>query len=154
VWFYCKVPLLQSPIRGKSAYACRSSIAPLDFSMEPSIECPDNDSDDVAFIYAAFMCHGLVHRVSWFTGYDPKFWIRPVPSSSKRLRNYTPHTRYGPSTPSGRGGATNLKRTEPLALQTISHPHYGRCGQVGFHHLSVWPTSLPDPRRARASRSF
>jgi hypothetical protein len=41
------------------------------------------------------------------------FWIQPVPTSCKRLGNHTPYTGYGPTTPGRRGGATNLKRTEP-----------------------------------------
>jgi hypothetical protein len=28
-------------------------------------------------------CQGLVPRVPWAIGYGPKFWIRPIPSSSK-----------------------------------------------------------------------
>jgi hypothetical protein len=58
-------------------------------------------------------CWGLVRRIPRVAGYGPKFWIRQVPSSSKRLQNHTPHVRYGPTTPNWRGGATNLKRTKP-----------------------------------------
>jgi hypothetical protein len=45
-------------------------------------------------------CRGLVPCVPWVTDYGPKFWIQPVPSSSKRLENYTLYTRYDPITPS------------------------------------------------------
>jgi hypothetical protein len=40
-----------------------------------------------------------------------------------------------------------------LNLGTIhtSLSHYGRRKQVGFHHLSARPTSLPNPGQARAS---
>jgi hypothetical protein len=58
-------------------------------------------------------CWGLVPRVPQDADYDPKIWIWPVPSSSKRLGSQAPHTRHGPTTPGWRGGATNLKRTRP-----------------------------------------
>jgi hypothetical protein len=53
-WLYCKVPLVWSPIpvRGKSVYALWSSMAPLDFSMEPSFKCADDDSRDTALVSA------------------------------------------------------------------------------------------------------
>jgi hypothetical protein len=44
-------------------------------------------------------CHGLVPRVSWVTGYDPNFWIRPISSSGKWLGNHKSHNGYGPTTP-------------------------------------------------------
>jgi hypothetical protein len=40
-------------------------------------------------------CRGLV---PWVTGYDKKFWIRPVPSSGKWLENPTPRIGYDPTT--------------------------------------------------------
>jgi hypothetical protein len=70
-------------------------------------------------------CRGVVPWVPWVTGYGPKFLIRSVPSNSKWMGNHTPHTRFCPTTPGRRGGATNLKRTKPM-----SNPH---------HHLpSLW----------------
>jgi hypothetical protein len=38
-------------------------------------------------------CQGKVTQVHCVTSYGPKFWIRLVPSSSKRLENHTPRTR-------------------------------------------------------------
>jgi hypothetical protein len=38
---------------------------------------------------------GLVPRLPRAADYDPKFWIRPVSFSSKRLRNHTLCTEYG-----------------------------------------------------------
>jgi hypothetical protein len=46
------------------------------------------------------------------------------------------------------------KKLNLRAIRTISLPHYGRRGQVGFCHLSARPESLLDPGQARASRSF
>jgi hypothetical protein len=43
-------------------------------------------------------CQGLVPQVPQATGYNPKFWIQSVPSSSKQLGNHTPRTEYGPTT--------------------------------------------------------
>jgi hypothetical protein len=59
-WFYCKVPLLRSPISimGKSVYTLHSSMAPLDFSTEPSFECGDDDSGDLVFIHTTSLIGG------------------------------------------------------------------------------------------------
>jgi hypothetical protein len=51
-WFYCKVPLLQSPSPGrrKGIYALHSYMTALDFAMEPSFECVDDDANDAAIV--------------------------------------------------------------------------------------------------------
>jgi hypothetical protein len=41
---------------------------------------------------------GLVTRVLRATGYNPKIWIRLIPSSGKRLWNQTSCTGYDPTT--------------------------------------------------------
>jgi hypothetical protein len=61
-------------------------------------------------------CH--VPQVPWVTGYDPKFWTRPVPSNDKQLGNHTSRVRYAPTTSGWREGTTNLKRTN-----SGSNPH-------------------------------
>jgi hypothetical protein len=43
-------------------------------------------------------CRGLVPWVLQAASYGPKFWIRLVTSSIKRLGNHIPHIRYGPTT--------------------------------------------------------
>jgi hypothetical protein len=85
---------------------------------------------------------GLVPWVPWVVGYAPKFWIRPVPSSSTWLGNPAPHTRNSATTPGWRGGSTNLKRLTPGVIQTFAFPPYDRSERAGFRHLFAGPTSL------------
>jgi hypothetical protein len=51
-WFYCKVPLLQSPnpLWGRSVYALHSCM--------PSFDCADDDVRDVSFVHAASLIGG------------------------------------------------------------------------------------------------
>jgi hypothetical protein len=60
VWFYCKVSLLWSPrpVRSKSVYALRSSMAPLEFSTESSFEYTNDDFGDDAFVRATGLIGG------------------------------------------------------------------------------------------------
>jgi hypothetical protein len=51
-WFYCRVPCLRSSEGGKSVYAPHSRMGALDYVVEPDLECPDDDPNDVAFIHA------------------------------------------------------------------------------------------------------
>jgi hypothetical protein len=53
-WFYCKVPLIQSPnLRwGKGVYALHSWMVELSFISDPPFDCPDSDASDVAFVKA------------------------------------------------------------------------------------------------------
>jgi hypothetical protein len=44
-----------SPGRGKGIYALCSYMTGLDFSMEPPFECPDDDTNDVAFVKATLL---------------------------------------------------------------------------------------------------
>jgi hypothetical protein len=59
-WFYCKVPLvqIQSLGCGKGIFALHSYMTRLDFMMEPSFKCPDDDTGDVALIKAAHTSGG------------------------------------------------------------------------------------------------
>jgi hypothetical protein len=52
--FYCKVHLIQivSPRRGKGIFTLHSYMTRLDFVMEPSFQCPDDEAGEVAFIKA------------------------------------------------------------------------------------------------------
>jgi hypothetical protein len=58
--FNCKVLLLRSPspVRGKVIYTQHSYMAALDFAMEPSFECSDDDATDVAFVKATHSIGG------------------------------------------------------------------------------------------------
>jgi hypothetical protein len=49
-WFYCCVPCRRCSGGGKSVYALHSPMGELDYAVEPEVECPDNDPNDVAFI--------------------------------------------------------------------------------------------------------
>jgi hypothetical protein len=59
-WFYCKVPLLRSPvpIQGKGVYALHSSMSALDFSTDPSFECADDDTGDLTFVHSTSLIGG------------------------------------------------------------------------------------------------
>jgi hypothetical protein len=49
-WLYCRVPCRQSSRGGKSIYAMHSQMSELDYAIEPEVECPDNDPNDVTFV--------------------------------------------------------------------------------------------------------
>jgi hypothetical protein len=49
-WFYCRVPCQRCFRGGKSVYALHSWMCELDYVIEPEVECPDNDPNDVAFV--------------------------------------------------------------------------------------------------------
>jgi hypothetical protein len=53
-WFYCKVPLLQSPslVRGKGIFVLHRDMSALDFAVEPSFECANDNASDVTFVNA------------------------------------------------------------------------------------------------------
>jgi hypothetical protein len=53
-WFYCKVPLLRSPnlVPGKGIFVLHSDMSALDFAMEPSFECANDNASDVTFVNA------------------------------------------------------------------------------------------------------
>jgi hypothetical protein len=51
-WFYCWVPYHRSSEGGKSVFALRSRMSALDYSMEPEVDCPNNDVNDSAFVRA------------------------------------------------------------------------------------------------------
>jgi hypothetical protein len=48
-WFYCRVPCRQCSRGGKSIYAFHLWMGELDYTVEPEVECPDNDPSDDAF---------------------------------------------------------------------------------------------------------
>jgi hypothetical protein len=52
VWFYYKVPLHVCPQGGKSVHALRSDMSALKFHTKPSLNCPDDDLSDKAFVWA------------------------------------------------------------------------------------------------------
>jgi hypothetical protein len=73
----------------------------------------------------------------------------PVLSNKKRLGNQIPHTGHGPTTPSWRGGITNLKKLDTWAIRTNPFSHLIGRGKSTFHHLST-QSSLPScPGTAR-----
>jgi hypothetical protein len=51
-WFYCRVTCRRSSEGCKSVYALHSRMSEFDYVVEPEVECPDNDSNDAAFIQA------------------------------------------------------------------------------------------------------
>jgi hypothetical protein len=51
-WFYCKVPIHQSALGGKSVHVLHSYMTDLEYVMEPPHDCPDSDPNDKAFIRA------------------------------------------------------------------------------------------------------
>jgi hypothetical protein len=82
-------------------------------------------------------------------GYNPKIWIRPIPSSSKWLRNHTPCTGYDPTLLlAEEGGPPTEKEQNPGAIHTNASPYHDRCGPVGSRHLSAHFTSLLGPGQA------
>jgi hypothetical protein len=58
--FYCKVPLIRvlSPGRGKGIFALPSYMSKLEFMMQPSYQCPNDEAGDVAFIKATRAIRG------------------------------------------------------------------------------------------------
>jgi hypothetical protein len=51
-WFYYRVPCLHSSKGGKIVYALHSRMSALDYVVEPYVECPDDDPNNVAFVPA------------------------------------------------------------------------------------------------------
>jgi hypothetical protein len=49
-WFYCRVPYRWSSEGGKSVYALHLWMSELDYSVEPKVECTDDDPNDAAFV--------------------------------------------------------------------------------------------------------
>jgi hypothetical protein len=50
LWFYCRVSCRRCSEGGKSMYALHSRMSELDYTIEPKVECPDNDPNDAAFV--------------------------------------------------------------------------------------------------------
>jgi hypothetical protein len=48
-------------------------------------------------------------------------------------------------------GQPTYKELNSRVIHTFTFPHYDRCEQAGFHHLSACSASLPDPGWARTS---
>jgi hypothetical protein len=57
-WFYCQVPSLQSSTGGKSIYVLHLWMSVIDYTVEPEVECPDDDMNDVAFVRATNTIEG------------------------------------------------------------------------------------------------
>jgi hypothetical protein len=51
-WFYCRVPYLCSSDGGKSMHGLHSQMSVLDYTVEPEVECSDDDTNNVAFVQA------------------------------------------------------------------------------------------------------
>jgi hypothetical protein len=51
-WFYCRVPCRWSSEGGKSVHSLHSWMRKLDYAVEPKVECPDNNPNDAAFVWA------------------------------------------------------------------------------------------------------
>jgi hypothetical protein len=49
-WFYCRVPHVRNSKGGKSVYVLHSQMSALDYTVEPEVECPNDDPNDAAFI--------------------------------------------------------------------------------------------------------
>jgi hypothetical protein len=57
-WFYCRVPYQRCSEGGKRVYALHSWMGELDYTIEPEVECPDNDPNDAAFIQTTVTIRG------------------------------------------------------------------------------------------------
>jgi hypothetical protein len=57
-WFYCCVPYRCCSGGGKRVYALHSRMDELDYAVEPEVECPDNDPNDVAFVRTTVTIRG------------------------------------------------------------------------------------------------
>jgi hypothetical protein len=57
-WFYCRVPCRRSSEGGKSMHALHSRMSELDYAIEPEVECPDNDPNDIVFVRATATIRG------------------------------------------------------------------------------------------------
>jgi hypothetical protein len=51
-WFYCRVTCRRSSEGGKSVHALHTQVCELDYAIELEVVCPDNDTNNVAFIQA------------------------------------------------------------------------------------------------------
>jgi hypothetical protein len=49
-WFYCRAPCIHGSGGGKSVYVLHSRMSALDYTVEPEVECPDDDPIDAAFV--------------------------------------------------------------------------------------------------------
>jgi hypothetical protein len=49
-WFYYRVPCRWCSGGGKSVYPLHSWMGELDYTVEPQVECPDNDPNDISFV--------------------------------------------------------------------------------------------------------
>jgi hypothetical protein len=49
-WFYCHVPCVCSSGGRESIYILHSWMSALDYTVEPEVECPDNNPNDAAFV--------------------------------------------------------------------------------------------------------
>jgi hypothetical protein len=57
-WFYCRVPYVHNSRGRKSIYVLHSQMSALDYMVKPEVECPDDDSNDAAFIQATATIEG------------------------------------------------------------------------------------------------
>jgi hypothetical protein len=57
-WFYCRVPHLRSSEGGKSMHILHSWVSALNYTVEPEVECSDDDPNDAAFIRATNTIRG------------------------------------------------------------------------------------------------
>jgi hypothetical protein len=51
-WFYCHIPCLRISEGGKSVHVLHSRMSALDYTVEPEVECSDDDTNDAAFVQA------------------------------------------------------------------------------------------------------
>jgi hypothetical protein len=51
-WFYCHVPYLHSSEGGKSVHVLHSWMSTLDYTVEPEVECSDDDPNNDDFVRA------------------------------------------------------------------------------------------------------
>jgi hypothetical protein len=52
VWFYCKVFVHQSVVGGKNVHVLHTRISNTEYMTEPFHNCPEDDSNDKAFVHA------------------------------------------------------------------------------------------------------
>jgi hypothetical protein len=54
-WFYCHIPCLRGSEGGKSVHVLHSRMSVLDYTVEPEVECSDDDTNDAAFVQATII---------------------------------------------------------------------------------------------------
>jgi hypothetical protein len=65
-WFYYHVPCVRSSKGGKNIYVLHSRMHALDYTVEPEVECLDDDPNDAAFIQAMTTIRvGMLLKSSW-----------------------------------------------------------------------------------------